>query len=60
MRRLIICQFSAEEAARIDLLWSRVLKQLRKDTAAPALGPVAGSHAQRTRSHRDRSDGQAG
>ena len=34
MRRLIICQFGAEEAARIDLLWSRVLKELRKDTAA--------------------------
>jgi hypothetical protein len=34
MRRLIICQFSAGEAARIDLFWSRMLKQLRKDSAA--------------------------
>jgi hypothetical protein len=33
MRRLIICQFAAAEAARIDLLWSRVLKELRKDTS---------------------------
>lgn len=34
MRRLIICQLGASEAARIDLLWSRMLKELRKDTAA--------------------------
>ena len=33
MPRLIICQFDAKEAARIDLLWSRALKELRKDTA---------------------------
>jgi hypothetical protein len=33
MRRLIICQFAADEAARIDLLWSRALKELRKDAA---------------------------
>lgn len=34
MHRLIVCQFCAEEAARIDLFWSRVLKELRKDAAA--------------------------
>ena len=34
MRRLIVCQFGAGEAARIDLFWSRMLKELRKDSAA--------------------------
>lgn len=34
MRRLIICQLCAGEAGRIDLFWSRMLKELRKDSAA--------------------------